>query len=524
MRSCWRSCHILVPETASVTLVFVSIALLMTARGLRRGRRLAALTALVLLAVSFVLHVVKGFDIEEALLTGLGVLWLMMHLRAFPVRASRAATVRALVIGAGGAVAILTIAIVLTVGLAPDHPPSALRGSGQSARSAAQQFGVGRIFPLTFGGHYTRLALIALGLGLLIATLWVLLSPRDPQPLTGSAHLVERERARAVVERYGGGTLDYFALRDDKEWFFTANSVVAYAVHAGVCLVSPDPIGPSTDRAATWAEFLTYAERSGWSVAVLGTTAEWIPTYETTGLRAIYLGDEAIVDCATFTLDGHAMKSLRQAINRTKRAGLIVSFHDPRSLPEGVPERLRELATLSRQGNIERGFSMTLSRMFDPADTGLLLSVATDRDGTAQAFIQWVPARDLSGWSLDVMRRNTDPALPNGMTDFLVVETIHHISRSGGGGLGLNFAVLRDVLAPQVAKPAARLRQRTLTTATARSQVESLARFNSKYQPQWVPRYVILGSLDTFAVQGAVMAYLEGLLPTFDRFRPGADS
>ena len=53
-------------------------------------------------------------------------------------------------------------------------------------------------------------------------------------------------RARDIVRRHGTGSLDYFALRDDKQWFFHRDSMVAYAVFGGVCLVSPDPIGPFT--------------------------------------------------------------------------------------------------------------------------------------------------------------------------------------------------------------------------------------------------------------------------------------
>ncbi len=45
--------------------------------------------------------------------------------------------------------------------------------------------------------------------------------------------------------RYGAGTLDYFTLRSDKEFFFWGGTVVAYAVYSGVCLVSPDPVRPA---------------------------------------------------------------------------------------------------------------------------------------------------------------------------------------------------------------------------------------------------------------------------------------
>ena len=107
---------------------------------------------------------------------------------------------------------------------------------------------------------------------------------------------------------HGGDTLAYFALREDKSWFFTGDCVVAYAVRDGVCLVSPDPIGPPEQWAAAWAEFTAFADRHGWPVSVVGAAAGWLPVYRASGLRPVYLGDEAIVDCGAFTLDGRAMR------------------------------------------------------------------------------------------------------------------------------------------------------------------------------------------------------------------------
>jgi len=506
----------LVPRTAAVTLVFVSFALLLTARGLRRGHHVAWLAAIVLLLVSVALHVAKGIDVEEAVLATAGAVWLAGHRDAFPVWASRAAATRTLVLAVGGAVVTFAVAIGLSATVGRSQRPDV----ELPPHSIAERLGADEVFPLHFGGHFGTAVLVALGLGLVGSTLWVLFSPRVLAPLTKAAHHAERERARVLVGRYGGGTLDYFALRDDKQWFFAGNSLVAYAVRAGVCLVSPDPIGPSDERAEIWAAFMTNAEESGWSVTVLGAAADWLPVYECSGLRAVYLGDEAVVECATFTLDGGAMKSLRQAYHRVQRAGFTVTFHDPAALDSVLMRHLTELSVQSRRGEAERGFSMTLSRLFDPQDTGLLLSVARDSAGIPHAFVQWVPARDLAGWSLDVMRRNTDEHLPNGIMDFLVIETIHHVAAESGGALDLNFAVMRSVVSGEHTGWLARLLGRTTASAdSGRAQIESLWRFNAKYRPRWVPRYVVLGSIEALASQGLVMADAEGIteLPVLGR-------
>ncbi len=53
-------------------------------------------------------------------------------------------------------------------------------------------------------------------------------------------------RARDIVRRHGlAARLDYFALRDDKQFYFFRDTLVAYAVFGGVALISPDPIVPT---------------------------------------------------------------------------------------------------------------------------------------------------------------------------------------------------------------------------------------------------------------------------------------
>jgi lysyl-tRNA synthetase class 2 len=368
------------------------------------------------------------------------------------------------------------------------------------------------------GGFVTPM-LVAVAVGLIGASLWVLFSPRNPYHLHGAAHLEERERARSIVREFGGGSLDYFALRNDKDWFFTGRSVVAYAVRRGVCLVSPDPIGPEAERDATWAEFVAFAERHGWALSVIGASKPWLPTYEAAGLRVIYMGDEAIVDCEGFTLETPEMKSLRNAYNRVKRSGCTVRFVNPLELTPVERERIMEISGESRVGDAERGFSMTLSRFFDPRDDDLLMTIVADGEGVTQAFLLWVPAKEMGGWSLDVMRRNPEADLPNGVMDFAILETIFHLAPSGGA-LGLNFALFRDLASGGVERPGARLSRMALRAFAGGLQIDALGRFNAKYGPRWQPRYVVLDSAEYGAAQGFAIADAEGIreIPLIGRF------
>jgi lysyl-tRNA synthetase class 2 len=513
-----------VPQAAAATVVFVAAALLLLAWGLRRGRRLAWTATVLLLAATAVLHVLKGIDVEEALLAAAVAGWLLWHRDAFPTRPDsrhvRVATVALL----GGGLLVVAVSAVLVL-LAGERGVGRGRGfAGQTARAVAGRLVGDRVTPLPSTMPLLAPALYAAGLSLLLFIGWLLVRPRLHRPPSPAEHLADLDRARRIVAEHGGDTLAYFALREDKSWYFTGDCVVAYAVRDGVCLVSPDPIGPPEQWAAAWTEFTAFADGHGWPVSVVGAGAGWLPVYRASGLRPVYLGDEAIVDCGTFTLDGRAMKGLRGAWNRVHRAGYTVRFYDPAALPDDLTAQLRALMTQSRHGDVERGFSMTLSRLFDPRDTGLLLAVAHGPDGRPGGFCHWIPAADISGWSLDVMRRGTSDDLPNGLTDFIVVETIQQLRAWGAWGLGLNFAVMRQVLAGERGSERyggrlSDLQRRLLHRFSDSMQIESLWRFNEKYRPLWRPRYLVLSGLGNAAVQGIAVADAEGVaeLPVIGR-------
>lgn len=504
----WRSalalCNMILPEghvATRASLLLTAILLLVVARGLRRGHRLAWAGTIGLLGLAALLHLAHPYGVPPAVLVGAGAIWLVTKRRAFPVLPSRSELLRGVLIVMVG---VLTIgAIVGLLALLAGTTPA----DRAQVRSAA------------------RLVSIVLAGVFVVVLLWSLTSPRRRRLGPGrTAHLADRERARAVVRRHGGGTLDYFALRDDKEWFFVADTIVAYAVRSGVCLVSPDPIGPPEQRAQAWAEFRDFATGYGWSLAVIGASAAWVPVYEASGLRAVYLGDEAIVDCASFSLEGRERKSLRQTINRVVNCGYVTTFHTPDQGEADVRAQIGQIAAESRRRTVESGFSMTLSRLFDPHDDDLLLSVTRTAVGRVDAFCQWAPATAAHGWSLDVMRRRLDvPDLPNGLMDFTVARTIQEVARRGGQGLGLNFAVMREVLEGRRDSRWDPLLRPVLQRLSEQTQISSLANYNEKFDPAWVPRYIVLDAAEFVATQALAMAGAEGVteLPVVGRFLGG---
>jgi hypothetical protein len=299
-------------QTAGALVALVGIGLLALARGVRRGQRRAFVIAAWALAISLVLHLARGGDVEQSLFA-LGVLgFLVMHRQEFPAASDRPSLRSALVALVGGVVGITVITSViveLTLRFDLDRPRVPLWRAGQAVLERLVGL---RGVPIPDRlDDFLSPSLLAIGVSLAVVA--VMLATRPLVDRRRSAGRAAETRARDIVRRHGEGTLDYFALRSDKQWFFHRDSLVAYAIYSGICLVSPDPIGPMAEQEQVWGAFRRFADDRGWVVTVMGASEHWLPIYRATGMHDIYIGDEAVVDVQEFSLAGGHMKGLRQA-------------------------------------------------------------------------------------------------------------------------------------------------------------------------------------------------------------------
>jgi lysyl-tRNA synthetase class 2 len=201
------------------------------------------------------------------------------------------------------------------------------------------------------------------------------------------------------------------------------------------------------------------------------------------------LGDEAIVEVADFTLEGRAMRNVRQAVNRVERAGYTSQVRRVRDLSTRDLAELRTQASAWRGAETERGFSMALGRFGDPVDGECVVATAHDK-GRLAAFLHFVPW-GTEGLSLDVMRR--DREADNGLNELLIAKVLLAGPELGVCRVSLNFAVFRSALARGERLGAGfvlRVWRDVLLLASRWFQIESLYRFNAKFQPLWEPRYV----------------------------------
>jgi lysyl-tRNA synthetase class 2 len=206
------------------------------------------------------------------------------------------------------------------------------------------------------------------------------------------------------------------------------------------------------------------------------------------------LGDEAIITTGSFGLEGRAMRGVRQACGRLERAGYTVEIRRRSDVsPQEIAE-LQDAAQRWRGDTIERGFSMALSRLGDPQD-GDCLIVTACQDGALRGLLHFVPwGKD--GLSLDLMRRDREAG--NGLNELMIAEVMRACPSLGIDRVSLNFAAFRDPLerGDRIgAGPLLRVRRHVLLLASKWWQIDSLYRFNAKFQPEWQPRFLSYPSI-----------------------------
>ena len=507
----WRGHALVQVEPIGVMHVFhalavpASVALLVGAFYLRRRRHIAWRIAFGLLCALTLLDLVKGLDVEEAVLSaaGAGLLW--WGRGAFTVRGDPAQLRSAAWRVPALAVATLAVSVAAVAVAVPDAGASAwLR---EAIALLTWQPG-----SLVLGdeAQHLPLAIGLLGVVALGAAAWFVF-----RPLAAPRSLPDPEVRQAVAElvrRHGHDTLAFFKLRGDQQYLFTddGSAFLGYRVEGGVMLCAGDPVGPAAAVPGLLDGAASFAGARGLRLAGIAVSAGTAPAFEALGLRRLYLGDEAIVDTATFSLEGRTIRKVRQSVGRIEKAGYTFGLE---TLSNVTGETLADLERISdawRAGSDERGFTMALDRLGGGEQHDTVVAIARDGDGSVRGFLHFVPSYGRPAVSLSFMRR--DPETPNGLTEYLVVRSIEAFRERGVEEVSLNFAAFARLLT-EPENLLERSAARALRWADAWFQIESLYRFNAKFEPRWEPRYVLYEGRLGLARAGLAAAWAEGQLP-----------
>lgn len=454
-------------------------------------------------------------------ITAVAITVLVLARHEFYGRAQRGSIPRAL-----GAFALLAVLFVTVgYGLVTAVPGSLTDPVDRLSWTVERVLGGAVTLDVTRSGQapgWVNLVLGLFGSAALLAALFVLFrSQRVASTLDPASEWRVRELLAEQGER---DSLGYFATRRDKAVLFspTGKAAITYRVVAGVCLVSGDPLGDPEAWPPVIERWLAMCREYTWSPAVIGASEEGAEAFARAGLKVLQFGDEAILDVGEFGLEGHRMRPVRQAVNRVRRAGYTTRIRRHADIPADEMAEVVRLSDAWRDTETERGFSMALGRLGDQADGRCVLVEALDAQGHRAALLSFTPW-GRHGLSLDLMRRDRDT--DNGLTEFMISTLARTAHRLGVDRISLNFAVFRSAFEEGArigAGPVLRAWRALLVFFSRWWQLESLYRSNVKYQPRWVPRFVVFAERRELAKVGVASAIAEGFVTVPGRTRSDA--
>jgi lysyl-tRNA synthetase, class II len=496
----------------------LGLALLVVGRGLARRKRRAWQIALLVLVWLVALHLQHGFG-YGAIATAIVAVALLARRQDFDAPGDPAShprlLLRAFVFGSvilGYSVSGLWANRVMadqpfTLGFALRE--TARGAVGANATGSAHLSGsFGEWFPLSL------LMLTVCAVGFLLLD-W--LAPWRYRHAQGIRH---RRLTRDLVAAWGVDTLAPFVLRGDKSYFFDEDerAFVAYKVVGGVAIVSGDPIGPPDRFATLVGSFLQFARTRDWRVAILGASESALGVYRSHGLHALYHGDEAVVDTATFSLEGRPIRKVRQSVHRLERTGYTASALRPSEVDAALRSELEELARAWRGAQPERGFVMALDALFRLEDEHAVFIVGRAEDNSVAGFLHFAVCRRGGALSLSSMPRLR--TTPNGFNEWLVCCAIEWARAEGFRRVSLNFTPFAALLAPEAELSALeRIERRALLRLKGRFQLDNLLLFNRKFFPEWQRRFVVYERRRDLPRVGIAALAAEAYLPFTGRDR-----
>jgi lysylphosphatidylglycerol synthetase-like protein (DUF2156 family) len=395
------------------------------------------------------------------------------------------------------------------------------------------------LVPLTGQARWFLHSLSYLSDAILLTGLFFLLRPISRRWWTSrNRDSLGQSRLRAVemVRLYGEHTLSFFALAPQNLPYVSPQDkgLVHYQLNGKVATVLGDPVCPSEAFEGVTRSFLDLCHSNDWQVAFYQAQSEHLESYKKLGLHAFKIGEEAIVDLSSFTLNGSAMANVRCTCRRAERENIRIEWY------EGVPpeeihvalQAISDAWLTQKTGKrpSELGFSMgRFSELDESAKRADVVAdqhqpnkdlhyarsqtprfttgVAFTQEGQACAFITFAPrygSQATWGWAVDLIRRLPDA--PPGAIELLLVKAIERFRMQNATTLSLGMVALSDI--NQEMSP---IQSHLVCLADKHSHLlkshRTLFHFKKKFCPRWESRYIVTDS--ALLLPRAVFALLQ---------------
>lgn len=476
--------------------LFAGVTMLLLAYPAAEGHRRAAHFLMLCTGAAMLANLLKGLDVEEALLNGvlLFTLWrgrARLHripLRYTPVDLARLAL---LIVIITRAYIVAGHAMLRGVRLLLENGEGEFPWLDRMIHQLSQQL---RLEHMWF--HESQLLLPLFLLGIFLIFSWTSL-----RQAAGAYH------GDDPYERFGRAShnsLAYLARRNDVLTFLdpAGHGAISYRIVGRVALQIGAILAPASERATVYQAFLAHCKAEHLIPAAVALDPEERAIARQYGMHSLAIGTEAVVDLKDFAVEALS-KKMRWVQRSLSKRGFGATLLAAAEIPARIRVKLDGIDAEWRamRGGQTHGCCMTLGRFPGRDDTECLVSVASDTTGAPVAYLTLLPGGE-GYYSLDLTRRSRNA--PNAIMEFLVIETLRQLKERGAMKVSLNFSTFSSLSSSRGGALLLRVFGRAV-------QLQSLETFNAKFRPSWAPRYAVFSSWYSVPDVVYAVAVVEGL-------------
>jgi len=457
-------------ESGAMLSSAIGVALMAIAHGLLRRAEGAYWLSALTLALGLVASLFQGLDYERAIILGLMLLVLLPCRREF-FRSSRLTrnpfSFRWLLLVF--AVLVAALAVYLFANKATEF-----------SSLGWWQFAIDKSAP-----RVTRAGLVASILG---AILVLVMALRPPKAYAECATPDDLEKAAGIIATQDNPDAN-FVFTGDKSVLFSDNgqAFLMYRVQGRSWITLGDPIGEKQDAAQLAWEFRDAANAANCRAIFYDVSSKYLSLWAEMGLAIHKMGEEAVVDLATFTLEGSDRKRLRTTQNRAERDGLTFEIL-PAAIDDATLTILSRISTqwLETKKSKEKQFSVG---RFD-RDYLCRFPIAIVRhQNRVVAFANILPTASKTEATLDLMR-HTDDA-PAGLMEYLFIALMLDLKAQGYATFSLGMAPLSGLTNRKGSRWTMKLGALVYRHGGHFYNFEGLRGFKQKFSPDWQPRFLV---------------------------------
>lgn len=462
--------------------------LLVTAAFMLKGLRTAWWFAVFLSILSFVGHITKAIDYEEAIaaLFVLGVL-IATH-RQYYIKSNPKLR------NIGLQTSLLFTVAVIAYGIAGFYFLDKKHFNidfniFQSIRFSFQNYfliGSNELVPTDSFAKYFLYSINVSGFLSIAFLIYTLI-----RTYTAQKNVTKEELGLAnnLLSSFGNSSLDYFKTYRDKIIFFSHSekAFVAYRVSGNFAVVLENPVGENTDEVQECiGEFDAFCYENGLKSIYYRVPEESLEIYRKLRKKTLFLGQEGIVDLRTFNLGGGNKKSLRNAINNVTEQGYKGTVNTP-PLKDGTIQKLKSVSDewLHYTGRREIIFSQGMF-VWEELKQQTVITVENSEEKII-AFLNIIPDYVKGEATYDLIRKTKDA--PNGVIDFLLTELFNYLKSQNFSYVNLGFAPISGLNDPHT------FPERSMKFAYEKiksfSQYKGLREYKEKFGPVWYNKYLV---------------------------------